>query len=86
MHLLLQLAEWSRVSALVLFKELKDFLDAFRGELLADAVEVLSLILPELNLSGGEWVVLALQVVLRILLQYVFNLFLPMDDCGCTQI
>ena len=37
----LQLAEWSRVRALVLLKELKNLLDALGVELDADAVEVL---------------------------------------------
>lgn len=53
LNLLLQLGEGSCVGALVLFEELKDLLDAFRVELHTDAVEVLGLVLPELDLSRG---------------------------------
>jgi len=47
----LELAEGGGVGALVLFKELKHFLDTLRVQLLADAVEVLGLVAPELKLG-----------------------------------
>jgi len=53
LYFFLQFAEWSCVGALVLLKELEDFLDALRVELLADRVQVVRLVLPELNLGGG---------------------------------
>jgi hypothetical protein len=41
------------VGALVLLEELEDLLYAFRGELVADGVEVFALVLPEVELLHG---------------------------------
>jgi len=51
LHLFLQLGEGSGVGALVLLKELEDLLDALRVELHTDAVQVLGLVSPELDLG-----------------------------------
>jgi hypothetical protein len=40
LNFFLELREWTSVSTLVLFKELKNFLDSFSTELLANEVQV----------------------------------------------
>jgi predicted transcriptional regulator len=78
----LQLAEGSRVSALVLLQKLKNLLDAFRVELETDAVEILRLVLPKLNFSHGFWMLSFFEGGLWVLLENVFNLLLPVDNGG----
>jgi len=80
LNFLLQLGEGGGVGALVLFKELKDLLDALTVELSADLVEVLALVFPELKLSHGVGVLAVLKGVLGVLLEHVLDLLLPVDD------
>lgn len=82
LHFLLQLAEGGGVGALVLLEELEDLLDALGVELHADGVQVLGLVLPELDLGGGQGVVAVLERVLGVLLEDVLDLLLPVDDGG----
>ena len=60
LHLFLQLGEGSSVGALVLLKELENLLNTLGVELHADAVQVLGLVFPELDLGGGKRVVAVL--------------------------
>jgi hypothetical protein len=46
----LELGERSRISGLVLLKELKDFLDSLGAQLLVNGVEIGALVLPEIDL------------------------------------
>ena len=68
------------VSRLVLFKELDHFLDPVALELLMNRVQIISLVLPEVDLSVRTWVVSRLQGGLRVLLQHVLDLAGPGDD------
>jgi hypothetical protein len=86
LNLFLKFAERSRVGALVLFKELKNLLDAFGVELEADAVEVLRLVLPEVKFSHGLGVFAVLQGVFWVLFEDVLDLFLPVNNGGYIQI
>jgi hypothetical protein len=79
LHLFLKLAEWASVGRLILFEELEDLLDLLTSKLLADEVQVVRLVLPELKLSVRVWVLVTLQGTLRVLLKYVFDLFGPCD-------
>ena len=65
-----------------MFEELEDLLDALGVELFADGVQVVGLVLPELDLSQGVGVLVSLEGALGVLLQHVFNLFCPRDDCA----
>jgi hypothetical protein len=78
----LELAERSGVGALVLFKELEDFLDALRVKLLADGIQVLGLVAPELKFGQGVGVATGLKGILRVLFKDIFNLLLPVDNGG----
>lgn len=51
-----------------------------------DAVQVLRLAPPEFDLSGGQWVCATLERVLGILLEYVLDLFLPVNDGGFEDV
>jgi hypothetical protein len=86
LNLFLKFAERSRVGALVLFKELKNLLDAFGVELEADAVEVLRLVLPKVKFSHGLGVFAVLQGVFWVLFEDVLDLFLPVNNGGYIQI
>lgn len=86
LNLLLELAEGSGVGGLVLLEELEDLLDALGVELNADGVEVLGLVLPEVDLGGGEGVVTVLERVLGVLLKHVLNLLLPVDNSGFEDV
>lgn len=51
LNLLLELAERSSVGGLVLLEELENFLDALRVKLVANCIQVLGFVLPEIDLS-----------------------------------
>ena len=68
LDLLLKFREGASVGGLVLFQELKNFLDSVTWKLLADGVQVVRLVLPELDLSEWVWVLVSLQSRLRVLL------------------
>jgi hypothetical protein len=80
LNLFLKLGERSCIGALVLFKELENLLDALGVELHADAVQVLRLVFPELDLGRGKGVVAVLERVLGVLLEDVLDLLLPVDN------
>lgn len=79
LDLLLELAEGAGVGRLVLLKELEDLLDALGVELLADGVEVVGLVLPELDLNEGIGVLVPLEGALGVLLKDILNLLGPGD-------
>ena len=54
--LLMELGKSGGVSALVLLQEFEYLLDAFTGQLIADRVEIFTLVLPEVELFHGIWV------------------------------
>jgi hypothetical protein len=76
----LELAEWASIGGLILLQELENLLDSFRIELLADRVEILTLVLPEINLGQRIWVVSVLQGALWVLLEDVLDLLGPVND------
>jgi hypothetical protein len=80
LHLFLQLRESRGVSGLVLFEELKDLLDTLTAKLLADGVQVVTFVLPEVELFSRIGVHSRLKSVFRILLEDVFNLSTPLYD------
>ena len=81
LNFFLELAEWSSVGGFVLLEELQNLLDLLRVELVANGVEVLALVLPEIYFSSWIWMVTILQGNLWVLLEDVLNLFSPVDDC-----
>lgn len=78
----MEFTEGASVGGLVLLEELEDLLDALGVELLADGVQVVGLVLPELDLSEGIWMLVTLECALGVLLEDVFNLFGPGYDCA----
>ena len=79
-NLLLQLAEGTSLGRLVLLEELEHLLDALARELLADGVQVLALVLPELNLSDGAGVDCLFKGLLRVLAKLSLDLSCPVAD------
>ena len=79
-HFLLQLGEGVGVGALVALQETQDVLHLVALELLVDGVQVVGLLLPELELGQGTWVVALFQCLLGLQLQNIFDLFGPGDD------
>ena len=77
LDLLLELAEGSSVCGFVLLKELEDLLDPLGAKLVADGVEVVGFVLPEVDLSEGVGVLVTLEGRLWVLLKYVLNLLSP---------
>lgn len=80
LDLLLKLGEGTSVSGLVLLEELQHLLDAFAQQLLADEVQVVGLVLPESQLDSGVRVLAALQGSLRVLLENILDLLLPVRN------
>ena len=63
-----------------MLKELKNFLDALRIELVTDGFQVLGLVLPEIDLNQGIWVVVVFEGILWVLLELSFDLFGPVHE------
>ena len=82
LNFLLKLAEGSGVGGFVLLEELENLLDAFGVKLVADSVQVLRFVLPELDLSQGIGVLVSLEGAFGILLKDILNLFGPCNDCA----
>jgi hypothetical protein len=80
LNLLLELAERTGVGGLVLLEELEHLLDALRGQLVADVVQVFGLALPEEELNRGIRVLAALQSRLGVLLKDILDLSGPVRD------
>jgi len=79
---LLELAERASVGGLVLLEELEDLLYALRVKLVADGVEVLRFVLPEVDLSQGIGVLVTLKGALGVLLEHILDLLSPSNDCA----
>ena len=80
LHLFLELGESGGVGGLVLLEELEHLLDTLGVELLANAVQVITLVSPEAELFHGVGVLTVLQCVLGVLLQDVLDLTAPLHD------
>lgn len=80
LNFFLELAEWTSVSRLVLFKELEDFLDSLRAQLLVDSVKIGALISPEVDFSDWIRVLAVLQGHLWVSLENRFDLLGPVND------
>ena len=80
LHLFLELGESGGVGGLVLLEELEHLLDTLGVELLANAVQVVTLVSPEAELFHGVGILTVLQCVLGVLLQNVFDLTAPLHD------
>jgi hypothetical protein len=80
LHLLLQLREGRCVGGLVLFEELQHFLDALGVELVADRVQVLTLVSPEVELCNGVGMHATFENVLGVLLEDVPDLTTPLNN------
>ena len=65
-----------------MLKELKHLLDALRIELVTDGFQVLGLVLPEIDLDQGVWVVVVLEGILWIFLELSLDLLGPMHEGG----
>ena len=65
-----------------MLEELEYLLDALRVKLIADGVEILRFVLPEIDLSKGIRVFITLKGALWILLKDVLYLFGPGNDCA----
>jgi hypothetical protein len=79
-HLFLQFGESGGVGGLVLLEELEDLLDSLTAELSADGVQVVTFVLPEIELFCGVGVHSFLESVLWVLLQDMLDLSAPLDD------
>jgi hypothetical protein len=80
LNLLLELGEWASICRLILLEELKHLLDTLTVELLADVVQVVRLVPPELQLNERVRVLVALKRRLWILLEDVLDLPGPVCD------
>jgi len=80
LYFLLELAEWSSVSGLILLEEFEYLLDSLGAQLLTDRVKVLTFVLPELDLSKWVWVISTLESALWILLKDVLDLPGPVKE------
>ena len=63
-----------------MLKELKNLLDALRIELVTDGFQVLGLVLPEIDLNQGIWVVVVFEGILWVLLELSFDLLGPVHE------
>ena len=82
MDFLLEFAEGASLSGFVLLEELQNFLDAFTRKLLADRVQVLTLVLPEGDLGEGIWVLGLLESLLWVFPELSLDLLGPVADSG----
>ena len=82
LNFLLKLGESAGLGRLVLFEELENLLDALASELVADRVEVLTLVLPEIDLSDGAGVDSLFEGHLWVLAELSFDLLGPLRNCG----
>lgn len=79
LNLLLELGEGRGLGRLVLLEELEDLLDALSGELVADRVKVLTLVLPEVNFGDGTGVNGLLEGLLGVLAELSLDLLGPLS-------
>lgn len=63
-----------------MLKELKNLLDALRIELVTDGFQVLGLVLPEIDLNQGVWVVVVFEGVLWVFLELSLDLLGPVHE------
>ena len=63
-----------------MLKELKHFLDALRIKLVTDGFQVLRLVLPEIDLNQGVWVVVVLEGILWVFLELSLDLLGPVHE------
>lgn len=81
-HLILDLVKWLRIGTLIILQETQDTLNFRRLQLFVDAVQILHLILPEVQLSQWSRVSTLFQGHLWLQLQNILDLLHPSHDAG----